>query len=871
MVEGLVCRDGELALVSQALRERRKDGIVIVGEAGVGKTRFLDEVCILAGEQGYEVIRAAATSVAGGMSYSALTHLLEMASAKNEGRVGELHPAGSRVRPSAAGRWALVVDDSHLLDERAAALVHHLVRGPRVFTVLSLSDVEPTPQPILALWKDGLVDRLELPRLSRENVAYLLECRLQAAVDGLTAKMLWDASAGNLSVHQELVTSGLETDTLRMTEGVWSWHGPLTPTSRLAESSRARLGEFDDELRQAVELLAIGSPIGAEQIGGLIPQHVLEELEARRVVVTERGNGRILIRFRFPVDAVIVVAGIPELRARRYRIDLAETVDGSYAGSLDDVARVVCWRLDSDLPQSVDTLLRAMSSAWGAQDLALVRRVGDAMLHAGVGDQVIHALIWALLAAEPTANAEAALVDLARGLNGDLSAWVYLACSLNALIRRDDITGTSTYLQMAEATASCPAATAELRSLRALTWSFGGSNRQCLRTTATSLIGSPASNSASRTIGALARGLCLTAMDKMGEAGAALELSRSTERGRTSTSMVEWIAEFAYGTMLTRDGRLTEARTQADVAYRRAVQVDFDFAVALACALQSHVAATCGKAYDGLRYAREGLALGRRSGSNVAVALLLGEVAYSALLLGDSEAAASALRQFDAAVRPHEFHSVLSWTMEIARAWFILSEGDTDGAVQHLMDLANTARYAESWGLEAEALHHVFRMGSSTPTRTRLQELATTGAGGTRLFAAHVTADGDGDALDAIAVSFEGSGYVLFAAEARAQASVAHQATDSVTLRCVSAARSKILADLCPGVRTPYLAVIVKPDLTLREQEITRLAIEGQSNTEIAATLVVSVRTIENHLHRVYGKIGVGRRAELHSLVGPFV
>ena len=41
------------------------------------------------------------------------------------------------------------------------------------------------------------------------------------------------------------------------------------------------------------------------------------------------------------------------------------------------------------------------------------------------------------------------------------------------------------------------------------------------------------------------------------------------------------------------------------------------------------------------------------------------------------------------------------------------------------------------------------------------------------------------------------------------------------------------------------------------------LAAAGMANKEIAGRLSVSVRTVENHLQRVYEKLGVARRADL--------
>ena len=48
--------------------------------------------------------------------------------------------------------------------------------------------------------------------------------------------------------------------------------------------------------------------------------------------------------------------------------------------------------------------------------------------------------------------------------------------------------------------------------------------------------------------------------------------------------------------------------------------------------------------------------------------------------------------------------------------------------------------------------------------------------------------------------------------------------------------------------------------------EIARLAAAGASSKEIAGELVVSVRTVDNHLAAVYRKLGISSRAELAQL-----
>ena len=52
-------------------------------------------------------------------------------------------------------------------------------------------------------------------------------------------------------------------------------------------------------------------------------------------------------------------------------------------------------------------------------------------------------------------------------------------------------------------------------------------------------------------------------------------------------------------------------------------------------------------------------------------------------------------------------------------------------------------------------------------------------------------------------------------------------------------------------------------ELTPREREIALLAAAGSSSREIADRLVVSVRTVDNHLQNAYRKLGVTRRQDL--------
>jgi non-specific serine/threonine protein kinase len=53
------------------------------------------------------------------------------------------------------------------------------------------------------------------------------------------------------------------------------------------------------------------------------------------------------------------------------------------------------------------------------------------------------------------------------------------------------------------------------------------------------------------------------------------------------------------------------------------------------------------------------------------------------------------------------------------------------------------------------------------------------------------------------------------------------------------------------------------PRLTRREQDVAALVARGMSNSQIAATLVISVRTVETHVQHIMDKLGCSTRAQI--------
>jgi DNA-binding NarL/FixJ family response regulator len=55
--------------------------------------------------------------------------------------------------------------------------------------------------------------------------------------------------------------------------------------------------------------------------------------------------------------------------------------------------------------------------------------------------------------------------------------------------------------------------------------------------------------------------------------------------------------------------------------------------------------------------------------------------------------------------------------------------------------------------------------------------------------------------------------------------------------------------------------------LTAQEAQVAELAREGLSNPEIGARLFISPRTVEYHLRKVFTKLGINSRMQLHRVL----
>ena len=218
----------------------------------------------------------------------------------------------------------------------------------------------------------------------------------------------------------------------------------------------------------------------------------------------------------------------------------------------------------------------------------------------------------------------------------------------------------------------------------------------------------------------------------------------------------------------------------------------------------------------------------------------------------------------------HPTYVLLEPEVRLAHAWVAAAEGSISEAIALAGQAAEVAASQDQPAVEMVALHTTVCFGDRI-VADRLTQLATQvdgpRASAAAAHAAALAAD-DAAALHAVLVRLQQMGALLLAADAAAQAAAVHTRQGWRGSAHIPASRAHHLAQACEGAYTPALAALAAPlPLTRREREIVTLAAGGLSNREIAKKLVVSVRTVENHLYRAGTKLGTTDRTELTALL----
>ncbi|MGE4426340.1 MAG: AAA family ATPase [Solirubrobacteraceae bacterium] len=867
----LVGRDTELAELRTALGATKPRSVVLVGPAGVGKTRLARAAEVEAARTGLEPRWITATHSTARTPLGVFAPLLVAVDVRGEAAdtyEDLLRRSAQALAGRADGRrTALFVDDAHLLDEGSAGLLHQLVAYGTVVVVLTVRDGESAPAHVTALWKDELAVRLKLGRLGRDAVDALLTAALGGQVDRATVADLTARSEGNVLFLRELTLGALDDGTLVDELGVWRLRGPLAPSDRIVELVGQRLEGLDERSLDLLVLAAYAEPLGSAELGSVADPELVDRLHRAGLLVSERDGRRLQVRLSHPLYADVLRRRTSAVRVATMARTLAERTERSGARRRDDSLRLGLWRLDGG-GGDPHTLLRAARIARWHYDFGLAERLAAAAVDAGAGFEarLLRAQAAALQGRPDDAGRQ--LAALAGAVHGDAErarlAVAHIDVLWLCLGRVDEGLEVAAH---AEATISDPVLRDEITGRRA-GLVLGSEGPGAAASIAVPLL---------RTAEGRSRvWLGLVASYGLGRMGRTAEALAAADRGYAAGQHLDepddwypWFTLYARCEALAHAGCFGEAEELARAQHRKGLEDGSSEARAWFLWHLCRTSRDRGDVAAAERDAREAITLLRRLGRLGFEHSLLSLLALAQGVAGDHAGATDTLAVGDELdVAP----PLWSWTDHLAaRAWTAIAGGGISHAHRLLLQAADDGeRIGDVTGAIA-ALHDVARTGAPGEVCDRLAVLASTVDG--ELAPArrdHVLALAEGDprGLEDAAARFDAMGAGLLAAEAATDAAMAHRARGSVGPAEAAMRRAAALAEACPRARTPALAPIeVRERLTPAERETALLAAAGRSNREIAAELQLSVRTIANRLQRTYIKLGISSRRELGRLV----
>ncbi|MEV0406082.1 LuxR C-terminal-related transcriptional regulator [Actinoallomurus sp. NPDC050550] len=861
----LVGRGAQLGRVRSLLTGASARGVVVAGAPGVGKTRLAAEVIAALDPARFTVVRAQATLAASALPYGSFAHLLPAGPVSGDRPDGPGWAADALLARRGRGTLVVAVDDAHWLDPASAALVRDVVARGGARLLATIRTGEEVPAHVRRLWQDGLVPRVELGPLSEADTARMLADSVRGQVEAATARRLWRITEGNPLFLRELILAGALTES----RGVWRQTGDLPAVPRLYELIGGRIGEVDEEEREALEFVAFGEPIGVDLVAGLTSPDAVGRVVDRQIVTVVVDRRRRLARLAHPLYGEVIRGRTGRLRARSRLRRLAEATDATGLRRRDDVLRVAVWRLHSDSVTDPAPMVAACRLAWAAHDVDLAVRLGRAALEAGGGMDAAIALGAVLHLADRPAESEAALRRAAGAASTDRERALVAAARARTLhggLGRS--AEAHRVLDAAEAAIGDPRWRQEVLTVKASCHVLAARVDESLALVdRVRAIGPPAAGVAAQL--AAVEGQAFAFTGRTDRTAAVVDAAFATARGWRD-EVPGALAELGLARLMAKifAGDLAGAEALADAAYRELGEPGtWNMGVTVLAALRGQISRMRGDVGAAARWCRDAVA---RFGDAPAgfAGLCFGELAHATALAGDVPAAEEALAEAERRTLPTylapDFPAVL------ARPWIPAARGDVGQAVEVALYGAARARSLGLTAFEMFALHDVVRLGAADRAADRLAAVAGQADGALApLFARHAALTGDGAGLDAVSAEYERLGMTLYAAEAAAQAATAHESAGRVRAARMASARAWTTARRCHGARTPALATMATPELTPRQRQIIHLVVAGSSNREIAERLGLSVRTVENHLLHAYERLGVGDRAELADLFGP--
>jgi len=855
-----VGREEILRRIVASLLDPAAGGAVLAGPAGVGKSRLAEQALRQLESPRWRLAQVRATRSAAGIPFGALGHLLPASGPPIGANVTGW--AAEHLTAAAGGRRLVIgVDDAHLLDEYSAAVVHLLAHTRAARLLVTVRTGEVAPDPVVALWKDGLATRVELTPFDLDEVREILATGLAGPVAEQTVHRFWRASAGNALLLRELAGAAVDSGVLAAPAGVWTMAGGPPLSTALTDLIDTRIGRLDETERDVLEYVALAEPIGLGLVEKLTSRTAVEALEERDLVRVSTDGQRCQLRLAHPLFGELARARCPTLRTQRHLSELADATVAAGARRREDVLRVAVWRLDSGSPTGPEALLAGCRAAWAVHDSPLARKLGRAAVAAGGGIPAALTLADILNTGDHFDEAESVLATIwDEPCDESTRTQVVLARAHTlgwGLGRQDEALA---LLADSEARVDS-AADRQALALQRMTivgtaqgrWSEAAALGEAL-------LAEPATP-------ALAAGIRFEQgwlMLYLGRPLNAIALAEQVldDREAWYDDTPQWTGDMH--TLIIQASQTVGDLTTFETAIERAsAEVGHSEIFANTVLVNRGIAALLrGRSATAVRLLREA-----ETCRPVASRAMSGqaELARALAYQGDADAAEAALGE--GGRRLFVFREQKTpFGVRLNAPWVAVARGELSTALELCLDAAGFFQTQGAVRRELIARHDAVRLGGAARVVGRLAEIAAGYQGElATACAAHAraAAEGDGAGLDGVAARFARMGRLLHAAEAYAQAADAHTGARSRT----AGAKARVLAEACEGTSTPALARLHAVTLTAREREIAHLAAGGMTSARIAATLHLSVRTVDNHLGSAYTKLGVTGRAELAEVL----
>jgi DNA-binding NarL/FixJ family response regulator len=851
----LVGRDQELEMIVSARANPACQGVVVVADAGVGKSRLAREAHAAAEREGAFVGWVQATRSAAAVPLAAMAELVPD-EARTDDIVALLRSCADDLRTRAAGRRVVLgVDDAQLLDPASAALVLHLATSSTAFILATVRAGEPCPDAVVSLWKDDTAPRIELHELSDENVRALVEVVLGDPVEEAALDWITDVSRGNALYVRELVRGAVEAGVLVRSPGFWRLDGRITASPSLVDLIVQRMDGLTADHRRAVELLALGEPLALEEIGALTSEETLIGAESHGLIATAATE----VRLAHPLYGEAVRATLPPLRARSLRLALVDVVEARVEFGPGDALRAARLRLDAGVALSPGLALDAARAANRAGDPDLGAELAslagaDSDLAAGMLLAQSHAM------RNRYEQAEAALAVVEPLASGDPNAREYLRQRLWLYhwgLRR--MSDSDALLDRAEGwsdDASWRGFTSRTRrTYAALSDGFAAPPEPVEST------GDPGvSDAPRRSLSVLRRMSAFLAGE--GDSAAAEAFAQ-----RPPIPLRDDADAAALGSLsliaVEAGYRWDELERYMGEAMRRAVRARDHLAAGLSASTLARLHFLKARHRDAVRWAAEAeVHFQQHDPFNVMLTVRALQVGIASFT-GDFDGTMAALARLHAWSESHGPLPAQRVPVRRAEGWALRMRNAADAGRQLLEDAESLE---EMVGLAPQLAYDALRVGA--PAAAVLERMAARNE--SRLvtaYARHASAKAahDGAALIDAAEEMGAIGALRYAVEAASDAASVYVAAGRHDSARRAAARARQWHVPDQGAELPMIDGLdaTAVELTPRESQLIDLARLGLSNAEIADRLVISVRTVETHLYRGMQKLGINDRHDL--------